>query len=130
MKERIAITGSEGIIGTVLKKGLSQDYTITPIDILMGVDIRDYQQFLETVRNHQAIIHLAWDSKLEHSGSQKMDSDNAEMYTNVYNAALEAGVTRVIMASSIHADDFYEWKGPGLMSPYQTPNPLNPYGTR
>jgi len=32
------------------------------------------------------------------------------------------------MASSVHADRFYEWKGPGLMSPYNLPNPDSPYG--
>lgn len=128
MKERIAITGSEGTISTVLKKGLAEEYEITPIDILIGTDVRDYQQLLKAIHNHQAIIHLAWNPKLENWRSQTIDPDNATMFTNAYNAALEAGVPRIVMASSIHADNFYGWQGGNLMSPYQTPEPQNPYG--
>ncbi|MEK7091906.1 MAG: hypothetical protein AAB900_02865, partial [Patescibacteria group bacterium] len=62
MKERIAITGSSGTIGMVLREGLSQDYDITEID-LPKVDARDYRQLLNAVQNSRAIIHLAWNSK-------------------------------------------------------------------
>jgi nucleoside-diphosphate-sugar epimerase len=127
MKEKIAITGSNGIIGTVLKEGLSSDYDITEID-LPKTDVKDYKKFLEAIRNHFAIIHLAWDPKIEHSKSNEIDSENSTMYRNVYRAAAEAKVQRVIMASSIHADNFYGWKGPGLMLTYQKPNPLSLYG--
>ncbi len=50
------------------------------------------------------------------------------MFLNVYKAGLEHKVPMVIIARSIHADRFYEWKGQGYMSPYQLPNPDSPYG--
>ncbi len=50
------------------------------------------------------------------------------MFLNVYKAGLEHKVPMVIIASSIHADRVYEWKGQGYMSPYQLPNPDSPYG--
>ena len=43
MKEKIAITGSNGTIGTVLKEGL-KEYQITSIDLpeMMCVNMRNY----------------------------------------------------------------------------------------
>ena len=126
MKERIAITGSKGTIGTVLRGGLSRDFEIKGID-LHETDERDYGQVLEAFRNCSAVIHLAWNPKIENYKSQELDPQNRLMYENVYRAALESGVKRVVMASSIHADDFYSW-GESLMSPYQKAHPKMPYG--
>jgi len=50
------------------------------------------------------------------------------MFYNVYKAAIEAGVPRVIMTSSVHADRFYGWQGPEYMSPDRIPIPDSPYG--
>lgn len=33
MKEKIVITGSSGVIGTILREGLSEKYDITPFDL-------------------------------------------------------------------------------------------------
>ncbi len=128
MKERIAITGSEGTIGTVLKKSLSKDYDITPIDILTGIDVRDYEQLLNAIQNHSTIIHLAWNSKTQNFRNEKIDPDNSLMALNVYNAALEAKVPRVIIASSIHADTFYGLITPPFLLTEHTPVPDSPYG--
>lgn len=127
MKERIAITGSSGTIGTVLKEGLSRDYEITPID-LPDTDVRNYEQLLNAIQNHSAIIHLAWNSRTENLRNENIDPDNFLMAFNVYKAAREAKVPRVIMASSIHAHSFYGWKSPPLVSVDMTPVPDSPYG--
>mgnify|MGYP001607368587 CR=1 FL=1 len=127
MKERIAITGSSGTIGMVLREGLSQDYDITEID-LPKVDARDYRQLLNAVQNSRAIIHLAWNSKTENFRNGNIDPDNFLMAFNVYKAAREAKVPSVIMASSIHAHAFYGWKTPPLMSVDMIPVPDSPYG--
>jgi uronate dehydrogenase len=50
------------------------------------------------------------------------------MFFNVYNAALETGVPRVIMASSVHADDFHTPKDTAPISPDRIPTPDSPYG--
>lgn len=126
MKEKIAITGSNGTIGNVLKEGL-KDYQITSID-LPEDDVREYAKLLDVIPNHNAIIHLAWDTKTDNFKSEKINPENATMFYNVYKAATEAGVPRVIMASSVHADRFYGWKGPGHMSSERTPIPDSPYG--
>ncbi|MBI2176595.1 NAD(P)-dependent oxidoreductase [Candidatus Woesearchaeota archaeon] len=124
--KRIAITGAKGTIGTMLRKGLTK-YEIIPID-LPEVDARDYRKLLGVSKGCSAVIHLAWDAKAENFRSGGLNPDNILMASNVYRAALEAKVPKVIMASSVHADNFYGWKGPGLLSPDRIPVPDNPYG--
>jgi len=126
LKERIVITGSKGNIGTVLKEGLT-DFVITTVD-LPERDVRDYQRLIEVFPGHEAVVHLAWNSKTENLLNNRIDPDNAAMYRNVYAAALTVGIPRVIMASSIHADTFYLPRGERILSPYDPPHPDSPYG--
>jgi len=116
--KKVVITGAKGTIGMVLMKGLT-GCEITPID-LPEVDVLDYEKLLNIFPKHDVIIHLAWqkDNML----------DNVVMFSNVYRAAIEANVPRIIMASSVHADNFYDWKGPGLLTPARAPMPNNSYG--
>lgn len=125
-REKIIVTGDKGTIGTVLKKGLT-DYDITGLD-LPTHDLRKYEAISAISKGHRAIIHLAWDTKVDNFLSGKINEDNSRMFFNVYQAALENGVPRVIVASSVHADKFYKWEGEDKMSPYQLPSPDSPYG--
>lgn len=127
MKERIAITGSEGVIGTVLKNGLSRDYDITSLD-LPTVDVRNYDALIKMFPGHAVAIHLAWDTETDNFKSERTNLENAVMFDNVYRAALAVAVPRVIMASSVHADRFYEPLGSVAKDPYIVPNPDSPYG--
>lgn len=124
--KRIAITGANGRIGDVLRKGLC-DYNIASLD-LPEVDVRDYKKLLRIFPKHDVVIHLAWDLRTENFNTGKINPDNMLMTYNVYKAAIESKVPRVIMASSVHADNFYEWKGRGLMTVDKTPVPDSPYG--
>ena len=130
MKKRILITGSKGNIGKALSKNLNHDYSLTLVN-LPRHDVRNYQQLIKIFSNHDTIIHLAWNSRTENFQSKTMDPDNALMFSNIYKAALETKVPRVIMASSIHADNFYtslKNKSKRLLSPYKKPFPDSPYG--
>lgn len=127
MKKRVAITGSNGNIGTVLTERLANDYDITLVD-LPKIDARNYQKLLEAVQNQQVVIHLAWNSKTENFKNGKIDPDNFLMARNAYNAALETGANRIIVASSIHAHRFYGWEVPPLISTDMIPIPDSPYG--
>lgn len=127
MKERVLITGSEGTIGHVLKQGLKDSCQITSLD-LPADDVRDYKKLLNTFPGHGAVIHLAWNTKRDNFQSGEIDPQDVEMFHNVFKAALQAGVPRVIMASSVHADRFDNWKSTEKMSPNKTPNPDSPYG--
>jgi len=125
-RKKIVITGSNGVIGSILR-GHLQEYKITPMD-LPEVDVREYDKLLQIFPGHDGIIHLAWDKKTENFRSGKINPDNSSMTCNVYRAAVETGVPRVIMASSVHADSYSKWEGPGLLKPDRIPVPDSPYG--
>lgn len=128
--KRILITGSKGHIGKVLSKNLNREYNLTLFN-LPEHDARNYEQLLRIFPGHDLVIHLAWNSKTENFQNNKIDPDNVLMFSNIYKAALKSKVPRVIMASSIHADDFYtslKNKSKKLLSPYRKPLPDSPYG--
>lgn len=127
MTERsIVITGASGIIGKVLREGLGQ-YPKTYLD-LPETDVTDLSKLQEIFPGNFAVIHLAWDTKTDNFRSGKTNPDNAVMFSNVYKAAIESKVKRVIMASSIHADDCENWQGRDLIKVDRTPIPDSPYG--
>lgn len=123
---KIAITGSKGIIGKVLVDGLT-GYEITPID-LPEYDVRDYDQLRRVIDGHDVVIHLAWNTQTENIHSVEPNPDNTLMFSNVYRAALEAKVSRVIMASSVNTDDYKLANSRKKLTPYSLPSPTTPYG--
>lgn len=125
-REKVAITGAKGTIGKVLMEGL-QDYDLKPLD-LPEVDVTDLERLITEFQDQYAIISLAWDTKTENWQSGKINSDNAVMTFNVYEAAKRTGVKRVIMASSVHADQCTTWKSQDLLTVDRTPVPTSPYG--
>ena len=122
----ILITGSNGIIGSVLK---STNYEIRPFD-LPEYDCRNYHQLKDQMKGCLAVVHLAWNTQDDNFRSGHTDPDNYAMAQNVYEAAYATGVKRVIMASSIHADMPIpqQTQPPKLRSAYELPNPDSPYG--
>lgn len=122
--KKIVITGSGGVIGSVLRSGLSE-YDITRAD-RPDVDLREYEKLKVVFKDTEAVIHLAWNMKAVENS--KAFSENEVMLENVYRAALVSGVKRVIMASSVHADDFYNFQGSDKMSVHRIPAPVSRYG--
>ncbi|MDA4135992.1 MAG: NAD(P)-dependent oxidoreductase [Thaumarchaeota archaeon] len=126
MKAKIAITGANGTIGTVMRKALT-DYDIVPLD-LPQVDVRDYNVVLQAIKGCRAVIHLAWNVKDDNWETGRISPDNDVMTFNVYEACFRGGVPRAIMASSVHADNFMKWNGKALMNTTTVPIPTSPYG--
>lgn len=123
--QKVLITGSGGVIGTVLKKGLPHE--TTDFD-LPHSNILNFQHLLEVARGHDTVIHLAWNKKHDDWLTERLDPENIQGNFNVYEAAHQAGVKRLIIASSVHADDFIDHKQLGLLNPYSLPVPDSPYG--
>ncbi|HLB66169.1 MAG TPA: NAD(P)-dependent oxidoreductase [Candidatus Saccharimonadales bacterium] len=123
--KKVLITGSNGVIGSVLRKGLEQ--SISPYD-LPEFDARNYAQLATSAKDHDAIIHLAWETKTDNWRSGELNPENILMAFNVYKSAIACGVRRVIMASSVHADTYMDYKSETLVDPYALPTPDSPYG--
>ena len=124
--KKILITGANGNIGRTLSNGLKR-YDLT-LAGLPETDIRNYRNLEKLARGKDVLIHLAWNAKTENFQTKTSDPDNILMAKNAYEAALRTGVKRVIMASSVHADDFRHFNGNYLLSPNRAPNPQTPYG--
>lgn len=125
----IAIVGAGGVIGTVAQEAYA-GRKILPLG--RETDARDYDSLVKTFHNADTVVHLALNpnSDIVHENFRKdtYDPDNSFMSFNVYKAALDAGVHRVIMASSVHADNFYVYKSKKLLSADHMPTPDSPYG--
>lgn len=125
--KKIAITGANGTIGRVLQNDLKEEFRITSLD-LPAFDARSQKSMREAFSGHDAVIHLAWQYPADSIGRSSFDHINALMTSNIYEAVIDAKVPRVIMASSIHADDFITWEGPELLTTDKLPVPTSPYG--
>lgn len=110
--KNILITGANGLIGRILQAGLSDCYGIygldldnaTAVDSILVADLSDYNQTVEVIRKHlpiDCIIHMAADSKVYASWHSVL-RNNIAGTRNIYEAALELGINKVIYASSMH----------------------------
>jgi uronate dehydrogenase len=103
-------------------------YELTGLDLPDG-DVGDYPRLVADCRGQDAIVHLAGEFTTENWLSGDIDPHNFRLDLNVLNASVEAGVRRVVLASSVHADDFIAHKGPDLLTADAAqPVPTSPYG--
>lgn len=123
--KKVLITGSGGVIGSVLRAKLP--YHITEYD-LPDYDVTNYEQLVEACRGHDALINLAYDKRNDDWLAETTNPENVRSSLNVFEAAHQAGVKRVIMASSVHADDFVGAHIAGPLNPLALPTPDSPYG--
>ena len=113
----ILMTGAAGGVGSFLRKELRDKYTFRlsdreDVDALaenetsLPADLVDLEAVRGTVQGVDGIIHLGAFS-VEGSWERIRDANILGTY-NLYEAAREAGVKRIVFASSNHAVGFYE----------------------
>jgi nucleoside-diphosphate-sugar epimerase len=118
----VTITGSEGIVGGVLRQGLAARYelralTRTPQFPENAIaDVTDMERLQDAVTGSDAVIHLAAAAALDAPWPDILES-NIQGTRNVYEAARLAGVRTVVFASSGHVTGLEEDRiGPDLYS--------------
>lgn len=118
---RVLITGAAGTIGKVLMKVLSKKFDVVGIDKVsadgvVNIDmITDTRGFNEATRGMDAAVHLAWDLKENMTALSPVLDENKKMAELFFDSALESGVKRVIIASSVHASlGHIRYKHPGI----------------
>lgn len=130
-KLKVLITGASGYIASQMLPQFSKRYELTLIDAvntdrdgnpvanvevvdLIDTDWSKYQYFFN---EQDAVIHLAYKrsspggiygSAVPHIDRFATELENVQMANNVYRCAYDAGVRRVVVASSNHAADWYE----------------------
>ena len=104
---KIGITGAEGTIGSVLRKGLSNKYKIISFTLQtqdfesVQIDLSNNNEIKGKFEGLDALIHLAADPRPEASW-ESVKKNNIEATFNVYNEVKNAGVKKIIFASTNH----------------------------
>lgn len=132
--KRIVITGSRGSLGKILQKELKGVFDLVCIDkesdgeetIVLDI-VNDYEKFRDTLESNDVIVHLAWNT-LEDFPSENIVQQNKIMAENVYRAAMEKNISCVIVASSVHANDYSKVPIGTYLDPKSECWPDTPYG--
>ncbi len=124
----ILITGSKGIIGSVLRRRLGEKYRVRGVDL--PDDISHYEVLWAQMPGVDTVIHLARRFSPTDPIERRMRiyPENVQIDVNVFTAVVRAGVKRLIMASSVHADDH---RDSAAVEPLTIPGsyyPATPYG--
>ena len=117
---RIVFTGASGGIGTMTRPLLAKLYPglvlsdrvkpkdLQPGETFVAADLTKPEEVVAAVKGAHSIIHLGGHS-VEGTWDQILQANIIGCY-NVFEAARQAGVKRVILASSNHAVGFYPRK--------------------
>ena len=149
MTQKILMTGAAGYIASQLLPAFRERHEMVLVDVktedrqgervegvvtadLIDPDRSKYAHLFEGV---DAVVHLGHRGR---SGANPLDhfvdeKQNVEMAYNVFRTAYDAGVRRVVMASSNHAADWYEHnlihrRSMEVLDPYRLPLSDNFYG--
>lgn len=117
-KKRVLITGAAGRIGASLAEQLNARYhlrlhyhrnvpTNPPSDDVVRGDIADYGQILPALAGMDAVVHLAGEPAVDTPWDRILKANIAGCH-NVFEAARQQGVPKVVFASSNHAAGWYE----------------------
>ena len=104
---KIGITGAEGTIGSVLRKGLSKKYKIISFTLQtqdfesVQIDLSNNNEIKGKFEGLDALIHLAADPRPEATW-ETIKKNNIEATFNVYNEVKNAGIKKIIFASTNH----------------------------
>ncbi|MFH5797799.1 NAD-dependent epimerase/dehydratase family protein [Haladaptatus sp. CMAA 1911] len=109
---RIAVTGAGGNVGRESLSAL-EEFDVTPVthsehDDIDSVlcDVTDYDALSDALSGHDVVVHLAANPSPDADWRSTVDV-NIEGTRNVFEAAREHGIRRVVFASSNHAVGMY-----------------------
>jgi NAD+ dependent glucose-6-phosphate dehydrogenase len=147
MTHKVLITGSSGLIGGILWKGLQDSYDLYGMDLhvkagavrTFTADVAQPEQVdavFEEIPGLDYVIHLAGDPRVDADWDSAF-RNNIGGTKNVYASAQRRGVKRIVYASSNHATGAYEGfppslhaqEQPGLISVRDPVRPDGFYGT-
>ena len=111
---RVLVTGGNGAVGKAsVARLVNNGFSVKVIARSAGIeipgaayevcDINDYPRLREAVRGFEAIVHLAAIPSPSGGTSDQVFYANVQGTFNVYKAAEEEGIRRVVQASSINA---------------------------
>ncbi len=134
----VLLTGASGNIGRAIRRIAGDRYRLRLADTravhlypkedaaTMDLNVSDLKACQSACRGIDTVIHLAADPSPEAGFYESLLENNVKGVYNVYRAAADQGVRRVIFASSVHAVGGY----PAGFQPHagSAPRPANLYG--
>jgi nucleoside-diphosphate-sugar epimerase len=115
---RVLITGSRGLIGSILRESLAAEYEVSGIDYrrrgplrVRRDDMTRFGSVASRFRDQDVVIDLAADPRVS-TPWESVYRNNLRATYNAYEASRLAGVRRVVFASSNHVTGLYERDDP------------------
>ncbi len=134
---RVLITGASGLVGSMLTARLSGTYDFVLTDVegattdeglpVHAADVRNLDEMRALMDGVDSVVHLAGDASPQAEWSSVYEINIQGTY-NVLEAARQAGVRRVVFASSNHAMGMYDRHGEWPVYNSQLPRPDSLYG--
>ncbi|HEX3815598.1 MAG TPA: NAD(P)-dependent oxidoreductase [Mycobacteriales bacterium] len=127
------ITGAGGDVAARLIPGLSDGFELRLIDIRPGeridhcIDICDTTALVGALDGVDAIVHLAGERQVSASW-EELRGPNVDGLVSVFEAARQAGVPKVVFASTNHVMGMYDRDHEWPVDPAQPVRPDSLYG--
>ncbi len=132
----VMITGASGNIGRKLRAAWVGMYDLVLVDSaadaddpeVLPIDLAEMtEELVDAFAGVDTVVHLAGNPN-EFASWEELERPNLDALSNVFLAAMLAGVERVIFASSNHAMGGYRELGDMLIGVELPPRPDSPYG--
>lgn len=142
----VAVTGAGGRVGEHVLPALAASHEVVPVNRsevdgweTTIADITDYERLVEALDGFDCVVHMAAQSSSEATWDAVFEP-NIQGTWNVYQAAVENNIDRVVFASSNHVSHMYNVEDPSdprsQKSPQDSrpvtaddpPRPSGPYG--
>lgn len=135
-RPRVLVTGGGGLLGGHIVEALLPDHAVEVLDIrrprqdvvFRPVDMRDLDAVRSAVRGHDRVVHLAGIDDGTPVPDHRYVEVNVQGSWNLLRACEEAGVAKVVIASSSAAFGFHSGILPAYL-PVDEAHPLCPSRT-
>ena len=133
--KKVAVTGGSGRLGSHVMAALGSDYEAISLDIspprqeapYVAADILDPPALTTAFKGQDAVIHLAGYDDGQAPNEQAYMATNVQGAWNVFQAAEDAGVRHLVVASSTAALGLYHDRAPDYL-PIDEGHTLRPTG--